>query len=196
MKRFAVFTIALLFTFSFGESAHASDIEMPALMRLFAISKHIKAEFVERKFLQILDTPVESNGELVFRAPSRLEKKTRLPKSETLIIDGSSVSIERGSFKRTLPLDEFADMASMVRSLTATFRGDQVSIEQFFKWKLSGPAEKWQLVLTPKSSKLFITLKEIRLSGDNGYVHTVETTLTDGDRSLMTLGRPVVLPIP
>ena len=109
-------------------------------------------------------------------------------------IDGNSVSIERGSLKRTLPLDEFADMASMVRSLTATFRGDQVSIEQFFKWKLSGPSERWQLVLTPKSSKLFITLKEIRLSGDNAYVHTVETTLTDGDRSLMTLSRPVALP--
>ena len=194
MKRFSAFMVALVLALSFGASAQASDIDMPALMRLFAVSKHIKAEFVERKFLQILDTPVESNGELVFRAPGRLEKRTKLPRPETLIIDGNSVSIERGSFKRTLPLDEFADMASMVRSLTATFRGDQVSIEQFFKWKLSGPAERWQLVLTPKSSKLFITLREIRLSGDNGYVHTVETTLTDGDRSLMTLGRPVVLP--
>ena len=194
MKRFSAFMVALVLALSFGASAQASDIDMPALMRLFAVSKHIKAEFVERKFLQILDTPVESNGELVFRAPGRLEKRTKLPRPETLIIDGNSVSIERGSFKRTLPLDEFADMASMVRSLTATFRGDQVSIEQFFKWKLSGPAERWQLVLSPKSSKLFITLREIRLSGDNGYVHTVETTLTDGDRSLMTLGRPVVLP--
>ena len=195
MKRFSLFISVLVLALFSGASAQASDIDMPSLMRLFAVSKHIKAEFVERKFLQILDTPIESSGELVFRAPSRLEKRTKLPKPETLIIDGNSVSIERGSLKRTLPLDEFADMASMVRSLTATFRGDQVSIEQFFKWKLLGPAERWQLVLTPKSSKLFITLKEIRLSGDNGYVHTVETTLTDGDRSLMTLNRPVALPI-
>jgi outer membrane lipoprotein-sorting protein len=196
MKRFSLSIFALLWALFCSASARATDIDMPSLMRLFAVSKHIKAEFVERKFLQILDTPVESSGELVFRAPSRLEKQTRLPKPEMLIIDGNSVSIERGSLKRTLPLDDFADMASMVRSLTATFRGDQVSIEQFFKWKLSGPVDRWQLVLTPKSSKLFITLKEIRLSGDNGYVHTVETTLTDGDRSLMTLNRPVVLSAP
>jgi outer membrane lipoprotein-sorting protein len=186
-----LFTLLMLVVSS---HAQAGDIDMPALMRLFASSKHIKADFSERKFIQILDTPVESEGELVFKAPARLEKRTTRPRAETLLIDGNKVSIERGSFKRTLSLDEFADMASLVQSLTATFRGDQISIEQYFRWKLSGPANRWQLVLAPRSSKLFVTLKEIRLAGDGSYVHTVETTLTDGDRSLMTLSRPVVLP--
>jgi outer membrane lipoprotein-sorting protein len=188
MKYLSVFvsTIALLLS----ANVHANDIDMPTLMRLFAASKSVKAEFAERKFVKILDAPVESNGELLFKAPDRLEKRTLLPRPETLVIEGSKVSIERGTFKRTMSLDDFADMASLVRSLTATFRGDQVSIEQYFNWKLSGPINKWQLVLKPKSSKLFITLREVRLAGDNSYVHTVETTLTDGDRSLMTLSRP------
>jgi outer membrane lipoprotein-sorting protein len=188
MKYLSVFvsTIALLLC----ANVHANDIDMPTLMRLFAASKSVKAEFAERKFVKILDAPVESNGELLFKAPDRLEKRTLLPRPETLVIEGSKVSIERGTFKRTMSLDDFADMASLVRSLTATFRGDQVSIEQYFNWKLSGPINKWQLVLKPKSSKLFITLREVRLAGDNSYVHTVETTLTDGDRSLMTLSRP------
>jgi outer membrane lipoprotein-sorting protein len=188
-----LFVLISAFTLSWGACARAADIDMPGLMSLFATSKHIKADFAERKYLQILDTPVESSGELVFKAPSRLEKRTKLPRPETLLIEGNKVSIERGSFKRVLSLDEFADMASLVQSLTATFRGDQPSIEQFFNWKLSGPVSRWQLILTPKSSKLFVTLREIRLSGDNSYVHTVETTLTDGDRSLMTLSRPMVL---
>jgi outer membrane lipoprotein-sorting protein len=188
MKYLSVFvsTIALLLS----ANVYADDIDMPTLMRLFAASKSVKAEFAERKFVKILDAPVESNGELLFKAPDRLEKRTLLPRPETLVIEGSKVSIERGSFKRTMSLDDFADMASLVRSLTATFRGDQVSIEQYFNWKLSGPANKWQLVLKPKTGKLFITLREVRLAGDNSYVHTVETTLTDGDRSLMTLSRP------
>lgn len=188
MKYLSVFvsTIALLLS----ANVYADDIDMPSLMRLFAASKSVKAEFAERKFVKILDAPVESNGELLFKAPDRLEKRTLLPRPETLVIEGSKVSIDRGTFKRTMSLDDFADMASLVRSLTATFRGDQVSIEQYFNWKLSGPANKWQLVLKPKTSKLFITLREVRLAGDNSYVHTVETTLTDGDRSLMTLSRP------
>ncbi len=192
MKYLAVFVtfIALLV----GNTAHAKDIDMPSLMALFASSKNIRAEFAERKFVKVLDAPVESNGELFFQAPNRLEKRTVLPRPETLVIEGNKISIERGTFKRTMSLDDFADMASLVQSLTATFRGDQVSIEQYFNWKLTGPTNKWLLVLSPKSSKLFITLKEIRLSGDNSYVHTVETTLTDGDRSLMTLGRPLAAP--
>lgn len=172
-------------------SAQAADIDMKSLMQQFAASKHTKAEFTERKYVRILDAPVESSGDLTFQAPDRLEKRTRLPRAETMLIEGSKVSIERGSFKRSMMLDEFVDMASLVKSLTATFRGDQEGIEKYFAWTLSGPANKWLLVLRPKSSKLFITLREIRFAGEGSYVHTVETTLTDGDWSLMTLGRPI-----
>jgi outer membrane lipoprotein-sorting protein len=182
-----VSSLALLW----GAQVHAANIDMPTLMQQFASSKLVKAEFIERKYVKILDSPVESNGELIFQAPDRLEKRTLQPRPENLVIEGNKVSIERGTFKRSMSLDDFADMASLVKSLTATFRGDQVSIEQYFTWKLSGPANKWELVLKPKTSKLFVTLREIRLAGDNSYVHTVETTLTDGDRSLMTLGRPL-----
>jgi outer membrane lipoprotein-sorting protein len=182
-----IFTLAM----ACGTSVHASDIDMPSLMQLFAASKNIKAEFVERKYLRVLDAPVESRGDLLFQAPNRLEKRTQQPRAETMLIEGNKVSIERGTFKRSMSLDDFADMASLVQSLTATFRGDQAGIERYFNWRLTGPAAKWQLVLKPKNSKMFVLLQEIRLSGSDNYVHTVETSLTDGDRSLMTLGRPV-----
>lgn len=171
--------------------ASAADIDMKSLMQQFAASKYTKAEFTEKKYVRILDSPVESSGDLTFQAPDRLEKRTKLPRAETMLVEGNKVSIERGSFKRSMMLDEFVDMASLVKSLTATFRGDQEGIEKYFGWTLSGPVNKWQLVLKPKSSKLFITLKEIRFAGEGSYVHTVEATLTDGDWSLMTLGRPV-----
>lgn len=175
----------------FINSASAADINMKSLMQQFAASKNTIAEFTERKYVRILDSPVQSSGDLIFQAPDRLEKRTKLPRAEILLIDGNKVSIERGSFKRSMMLDEFVDMASLVKSLTATFRGDQEGIEKYFSWTLSGPVNKWQLVLKPKNSKLFITLREIRFAGDGNYVHTVETTLTDGDWSLMTLSRPV-----
>ena len=172
-------------------SASAADVDMKSLMLQFAASKNTKAEFTERKYVRILDSPVESSGDLTFQAPDRLEKRTKLPRAETMLVEGNKVSIERGSFKRSMMLDEYVDMASLVKSLTATFRGDQEGIEKYFGWTLSGPVNKWQLVLKPKSSKLFITLREIRFAGEGSYVHTVETTLTDGDWSLMTLGRPI-----
>jgi outer membrane lipoprotein-sorting protein len=172
-------------------NTYANEIDMPTLMQLFAVNKNIKTEFVERKFVRILDSPVESSGELIFIAPAHLEKNTKSPRVESMMIDGNKVSIERGSFKRSMSLDDLADMASLVQSLTATFRGDQAGIEQYFKWVLTGTVKKWQLILKPKSIKLFVTIREISFKGEGDFVHTVETTLTDGDSSLMTLGRAV-----
>jgi outer membrane lipoprotein-sorting protein len=172
--------------------AQAAEMDMKSLMQLFANSKSVKAEFAERKFVRILDAPIESSGELLFQAPTRLEKRTKLPRAEVLLIEGNKVSIERGSFKRAMSLDDFADLASLVQSLTATFRGDQTGIEKFFSWTISGQANRWQLVLKPKSAKMLVTLREIRLAGEFSYLHTVETTLTDGDRSVMSLSRPIL----
>jgi outer membrane lipoprotein-sorting protein len=173
--------------------AQTGELQMADLMKLLASGKSRKSSFVERKFLRVLDTPVESSGELRFQAPQRLVKLTALPRPETLIIDGKQVSIERGSVKRTMSLDEFPDMASLVQSLTATFRGDQASLEQYFQWKLTGKLNQWQLTLRPKKSALFVNLREVKLLGDQDYVHSVETMLTDGDYSLLTLGRPVAM---
>jgi Outer membrane lipoprotein carrier protein LolA-like len=188
--KFMYFFLSMLLS-ALCSTAYASDLDMSTLMQLFASNKNIKTDFVERKFIRVLDAPVESSGELVFIVPAHLEKNTKLPKAEAMTIDGNKVSIERGSFKRTMSLDDLSNMASMVQSLTATFRGDQAGIEQYFTWALTGTLKKWQLVLKPKSIKLFITIREIRFKGEGDYIHTVETTLTDGDSSLMTLGRAV-----
>jgi hypothetical protein len=188
MKRILIFLMASVVWFN----ASAAEIDMAQLMQMFAASKSVKAEFAERKYLRMLDAPVESSGDLFFQAPDRLVKRTKLPRPETLSIEANKVSIDRGSFKRSLALDEYPDIASLVQSLTATFRGDVAGIEKYFSWKLNGTAQKWQLTLKPKTTKMMITLREIRLLGEANYVHTVETTLTDGDYSLMTLSRPTL----
>lgn len=183
--------VATIFLVAAATNVFANDVDMSTLMQLFAANKSIKTEFTERKFVSVLDAPVESQGELIFIAPVHLEKNTKSPRAETMVIDGNKVSIERGSFRRSMSLDDLADMSSLVQSLTATLRGDQVGIEKYFTWSLTGTLKKWQLILKPKSIKLFIRIREIRFKGDTDNVHTVETTLTDGDSSVMSLGRAV-----
>lgn len=176
-----------------SSSLYASEMEMGKLMQLLGAHKHTRSEFVERKYVRLLDSPVESSGELIFKAPLKLEKNTKLPRMENMLIEGNMVSIDRGSFKRSMVLEESGGINALVQSLMSTFGGDQAGLEKYFAWTLMGPTNKWRLILKPKASKLFVTLREISLSGDNGYIHTVETTLTDGDRSLMTLSKPVAI---
>src|SRR5690606_29363215 len=47
-----------------------------------------EAEFTERKYLALLDAPVESSGLLRYVAPDRLERITRQPVAESMRLDG------------------------------------------------------------------------------------------------------------
>jgi outer membrane lipoprotein-sorting protein len=190
MKHIFVFIAALFIGFG-SVRVQAKELAISELMQAFATTSGIKASFTERKHLRILEAPVESSGELSFQAPDRLEKRTHQPRMEIMLIEANKVSIDRGSFKRSLQLSDYPDIASLVQSLTAVFRGDIASIEKFFTWQLKGTLQKWQLTLKPKSTQLFITLREIQFKGENNYIQAVETTLTDGDYSVMTLSRPL-----
>jgi hypothetical protein len=61
-----------------------AGLKLDTVMALLAMRQHGRVEFVEQQFLAILDHPVESSGELRYDAPDHLEKRTLLPRPETL----------------------------------------------------------------------------------------------------------------
>ena len=63
----------------------------------------------------MLDQPVESSGELLFIAPDRLEKRTLKPKPETMVLDGDTLTLERGQRKRVLHLKDHPEVAGLHR---------------------------------------------------------------------------------
>jgi Outer membrane lipoprotein carrier protein LolA-like len=150
----------------------------------------MRANFTESKHVRVLDAPLESSGELSFVAPLRLEKRTFKPRAEVLVLEGDTMSMERGSNKRSISLSDFPEVGAMVQSMRAAIAGDRVALERYFEAQATGTRERWQLKLTPRQQKIGITLREIVLSGNANYIHTIEMLLTDGDRSVMSLERP------
>jgi hypothetical protein len=83
----------------------AADISsLDRVMGALAERKHGHVSFTEKKFIAVLDEPVESSGELLYDAPDRLEKKTLRPKPEDLVLEGGIVSAQRGKRHYTLDL--------------------------------------------------------------------------------------------
>src|SRR6478736_4239611 len=72
----------------------AADLSLDQLMQSLAKVRSAHATFIEKKYLSMLDRPVESSGELFYEAPDQLEKKTVKPKPETLKRDGNAVTVE------------------------------------------------------------------------------------------------------
>ena len=103
-----------------------------------------QGKFVEKKYLSVLNKPLESSGTLLFQSPAHLEKHTLLPKAESLVLDQGVLTIENSArnIKRTLVLQEYPAVWAFVESIRSTLAGDLPMLERFYTIKLEGNAGK------------------------------------------------------
>ena len=165
----------------------AAPLSIAQLMAKLAKNPQGAATFTEKKFIAILEQPIESSGELLFIAPARLEKRTLKPKPETMVLDGDTLTVERGRRKHVLQLKDYPEVAGMIESIRATLAGDRKALERVYHLTLDGGQERWALVLTPLDPKVGAVIARIRMEGVKDVVRSVEILQTDGDRSLMAI---------
>jgi outer membrane lipoprotein-sorting protein len=178
-------TITLLLLMSVALPATAWDLT--ALMEDLARHKGGRARFVEKKNIALLDKPVTSSGELRFVPPARLEKRTLLPKPESLVLDGDTLVIERGKQKFNVRLSEQPEALAFVDSLRGTLTGDQAALERSYKLSLSGNEEHWTLDLLPNDQRIAAFVLRITFGGSHHRVEWIHYLQADGDRSVMTI---------
>ena len=171
--------------------AHAAGWDIDQLMHGLAQIRSDHARLVEKKTIAMLDRPVESSGELFYRAPDHLEKRTIEPKPEAMILDHGTLVIERGSQKRELQLQDYPELAVFIDSIRATLAGDRKALERNYRLSLAGTAEHWTLQLLPLAEKAVV--KQIRIAGTGDAVRSVAITQADGDSSLMLI-EPLAAP--
>lgn len=165
----------------------AAEWGIDALMASLARAKPGRATFVEKKYMSILDRPVESSGELLYTAPDRLEKRTIKPRAETMLVDGGMLSIERGRQKHSVQLQEYPELAGFIESIRGTLAGDRKALERVYQLSLEGDAERWTLNLRPSEIRMAVNIHRIQITGSRDTVRGIEIIQTDGDRSVMTI---------
>lgn len=191
-KRFADALAALLILLASccAPLAHAAeDWDVARLMETLSRTRSSEARFVERKFIALLDQPVESSGELSYVAPDRLEKRTLKPKAESMILDGNTLTLERGGRKRSLPLSDYPEVGAFVESIRGTLSGDYSALQRSYGIALEGNASRWVLTLTPNAPRMAQIIQKIRIAGSQGEVTSIEVFQADGDRSQMSIER-------
>jgi len=184
----AVWCVAVVVALmSASGASHAADLEIGQLMQGLAQTRSGHAVFSEKKFIAMLDRPVESSGELYFQAPDRLEKRTIRPRPESMILDGGTVVIERGRQKHTLQLQDYPELAAVIDSIRGTLAGDRKALERSYRLVLEGGVEQWVLQLLPVEEKMRTLIKRIRITGVRYDLRSIEINRADGDSSLMVI---------
>lgn len=169
----------------------ASSVEwgVPQLMQSLAQVQTSQGKFVERKFLSVLNKPLESSGTLSFQAPGHLEKHTLVPKVEDLVLDQGVLTIDSKArnIKRTLVLQEYPAVWAFVESIRSTLAGDLPTLERFYTIKLEGSAAKWRMRLLPLEQRTREMVREIVIDGRDHRVTSIEMRESNGDHSTMTV---------
>jgi hypothetical protein len=167
--------------------AHAAEWDIDQLMRGLAQIRADHSSFAEKKFIAILDKPVESSGELFYTAPDHLEKRTLKPKPESMILDHGTLVIERGRQIHRLQSQDYPELAAFIDSIRGTLAGERTALERNYQLSLEGTAERWTLQLLPVDEKMQSVVKRIRIAGMRYAVRSIEITQADGDSSLMLI---------
>jgi outer membrane lipoprotein-sorting protein len=176
-------TLSLLFS----AACSAENFTIGQLMQTLEKAKPSHATFIETKHIALLDQPVVSSGELFFTAPDHLEKRTLLPKPESLIVDGNKILIERGSKTYYFTLQNMPELGAFINSIRGTLAGDLNALKRSFQLSLEGNAKQWTLQLAPTNEKMQKILQHIKIAGLNNQVHSIEIFQADGDSSLMAI---------
>lgn len=163
--------------------------DLQQLMDSLARNKSGHASFVEKKYIAVLDKPVESSGELLYTAPDGLEKRTLKPKPESMVVNGDELLIERGRQKHRLQLQAYPELAAFIDSIRGTLAGDRKALERSYRLSLEGSAERWSLQLLPLDEKMQAVIQRITIAGMQGQVRSIEITQADGDRSVMNIDK-------
>jgi Outer membrane lipoprotein carrier protein LolA-like len=171
--------------------ARAADLD--DVLALLAQRQHGHVEFVEQQFLKMLDHPLESQGELTYDAPDRLEKRTLKPRAESLALVGQTLTVERGKTHRVVDLRAYPQVQPFIESIRGTLAGDRTALERLFHLEFSGTLPRWTLTLVPLDAKVRQSVAQVRIDGARDQLLKVEIKQQDGDRSLMTL-RPAPAP--
>ena len=147
--------------------------------------------FTEVKSSALLKAPIESSGTLSYTAPARLEKHTRSPRDERLVVDRDTVVIESAARKERLELRlaDYPAVRASIESIRGTLAGDLAALRRHYRVELEGTWSEWRLHLLPSDPELAELVHKVLIGGSSARVQRIEILEASGDRSVMTIGK-------
>lgn len=143
--------------------------------------------FREVRTSRLLKSPLISRGRLRYQTGGRLERETRHPVAELVVIDGMQVTIERAGTTTELTLLAGTPQFALVQALRAVLGGQVKELDAAYRATAEGSLARWTLQLEPREAGGVV--RAIRLSGRDGLVGEIEVLERNDDKIVTTLTR-------
>jgi outer membrane lipoprotein-sorting protein len=189
----AHFRLAAFALLAVAAAAFAADPPLTVERLMAELARHGSGtvRFTEVKSSALLKAPIESRGTLSYAAPARLEKHTRSPRDERLVVDRDTVVIERAARgeRIELRLADYPALRGSVESIRGTLAGDLAALRRYYRVELEGTWADWRLHLLPADPELAELVHKVVIGGRGAAVARIEILEASGDRSVMTIAK-------
>ena len=174
-----------------ASAADNNDGLLTSVMNRLAAVKSAKADFTEKKFVRLLDAPVESTGVLIYVAPDRFEKHTKNPVEERMTVERDMVTLDNVAKKKKqqIFIPQFPALAAIVDAMRGALSGNLPQLQQAFSIKASGTNVRWKLHLVPREANQYAYIHAVEITGRDDFIESIEIRQSDGDRSVMSMTR-------
>lgn len=175
---------ALLLLFAQVASAAFGLQDVTALL---AKNKSGEARFTEERYVSNIDGPLRAAGVLSFEAPDRFTRSTTEPRTESMEVQGNTLLLKRSGRTRQMTVDAIPELSALIEAVRGTLTGNAVLLDKFFKTQVEGTAARWTLTLVPRDARLATQVRELKITGLQSEMRSVELWLAGGDRSVMAI---------
>ncbi|MEN4929231.1 outer membrane lipoprotein carrier protein LolA [Erwinia billingiae] len=169
-------------------SAAAQAVTLDDLQQRFASQPVVRADFSQLREIKGMAQPLKSSGELLIAQDKGLWWHQAKPFPLTLVLDDKRmVQVMNGQAPQIITADSNPQMFQFNHLMRALFQADRQVLEQNFSLDFSDLGQqKWQLVLTPKTSPLDKLFSTITLQGAE-YLDVIKLNDRQGDNTDITL---------
>jgi outer membrane lipoprotein-sorting protein len=169
-------------------SAAAQAVTLDDLQQRFASQPVVRADFGQLREIKGMAQPLKSSGELLIAQDKGLWWHQAKPFPLTLVLDDKRmVQVMNGQAPQIITADSNPQMFQFNHLMRALFQADRQVLEQNFALNFSDLGQqKWQLVLTPKTSPLDKLFNTITLQGAE-YLDVIKLNDRQGDNTDITL---------
>jgi hypothetical protein len=165
------------------EAPPPNPLTLELLMQRFATTRGVRAEFVERKELALLDVPLESRGVIYFVPPRRFARFVREPAPSSFVIDGDRLRFRDAAGGEDVDLSGNSAARAIVDNMIGLWSGDLPALRASYHVVFSADVARWSLALVPRRAPLDRVIERIELAGDGPRLLSMELVEKGGDRT-------------
>lgn len=168
-------------------TAPAWALNLSEVTLLLAKNKSGEARFTEERTVSNIDGPLRASGVLSFEAPDRFTRSTTEPRAESMEVQGNTLLLKRSGRTRQMTVDAIPELSALIEAVRGTLTGNAVLLDKFFKTQVDGTPARWTLTLVPRDARLATQVRELKITGLQGEMRSVELWMAGGDRSVMAI---------